>query len=85
MSLGGMKSLGSALLLSLLPLLSGAATCPCGATYNSQFNKCYNSVATRKSFVAAEQTCQDMDGHLVSIHNGFEGSLIMGTLLPRQI
>lgn len=50
----------------------------------AQYSRCYKYVNSPKSFSPAEQDCNSIGGHLVSIQNGFENGLVAGIfpLLP---
>lgn len=56
----------------------GDGVCPAGAIYNSQLDKCYTYVSSPRQWTLAEQDCIALGGHLTSIRNGFENTLISG-------
>lgn len=55
---------------AFLPIAS-SQQCPCGASHNAQFKKCYDYEPIAKSFLDAQQNCQNEEGQLVSIQNAF--------------
>lgn len=47
----------------------------------AQYSRCYKYVNSPKSFSPAEQDCNSIGGHLLSIQNGFENGLVAGIFL----
>uniref|UniRef100_A0A7I4YJ52 C-type lectin domain-containing protein n=1 Tax=Haemonchus contortus TaxID=6289 RepID=A0A7I4YJ52_HAECO len=60
------------LLVAVVPL--ALTSCPFGFVYQEQFNRCYQFTKTRRSFYMAEESCQEVSAHLVSIFSSAENS-----------
>uniref|UniRef100_A0A914Y6Q8 C-type lectin domain-containing protein n=1 Tax=Panagrolaimus superbus TaxID=310955 RepID=A0A914Y6Q8_9BILA len=52
------------------------ALCPVGSV--GWQNSCYSFQSNSTSFTNAEIVCENLNGHLTSIHNGFTDALIAG-------
>ncbi|KAK6042030.1 hypothetical protein COOONC_20465 [Cooperia oncophora] len=76
----------------MLPLLLVAtlsstvsADCPLGSISHPEFGRCYKFVNDRQPFYLAEESCQAIGGHLVSVENGFENAMLAETASSQNI
>lgn len=73
-----MQSIASILVIFFC-LNSAFAVCPNGSV--GWQNACYFFQSNSTSFTNAEIACLNLNGHLLSIHNGFTDALIAGKLI----
>ncbi|EYB81595.1 hypothetical protein Y032_0378g285 [Ancylostoma ceylanicum] len=64
------------LLLFAVLLPTVVAHCPIGTISRPEFGRCYKLSSYRKPFYMAEEACQAIGGHLVSVGNGFENAML---------
>ncbi|WKY03844.1 hypothetical protein Q1695_005082 [Nippostrongylus brasiliensis] len=74
------------LILLLLPVVQHIlASCPQGTIYHPEFERCYKFSSDKKYFYAAEDDCMSIGGHLVSIGNAFENTMLIETAVSNNI
>ncbi|VDO98411.1 unnamed protein product [Heligmosomoides polygyrus] len=72
------------LFVGLLQLVS-AFTCPPNTIYHAEFNRCYKFSADTLPFYMAEESCQSLGGHLVSLQSGIENAMVVETAQQQKI
>ncbi|CAJ0578770.1 unnamed protein product, partial [Mesorhabditis spiculigera] len=60
--------------------VSVEAQCPSGWAFASEFNSCLNFNTAALPFWAAEQRCLNSNGHLLSVHNAFQNTILTAYL-----
>ncbi|VDO98413.1 unnamed protein product [Heligmosomoides polygyrus] len=61
------------------------ADCPLGTIAHPEFGRCYKFVNDRQPFYMADEACQAVGGHLVSVENGFENAMLAETASSQSI
>ncbi|KIH65041.1 lectin C-type domain protein [Ancylostoma duodenale] len=71
------------LFVALLPAVF--ADCPVGTISHPEFGRCYKFSTDRQPFYMAEEACQAIGGHLVSVENGFENAMLAETATSQNL
>ncbi|TKR58750.1 hypothetical protein L596_030159 [Steinernema carpocapsae] len=62
--------------VAVLAPLAWAQLCPNNAVSSADNSKCFQFLALKSNFLAAEQTCRALGGHLASVYNAADVDIV---------